>query len=109
MATDFSMYSGDSKSLAITITDSDGVAVDLTGATVKYAIAASATATTKLVSKQTGGLGITTASNVATVPLVPADTASLAGIYYQECEVTDTSGNVSTALVGTVVIASEVN
>jgi len=109
MATDFSMYSGDSKTLAITITDKSGSAVDLTGATVKYAIAGSATATTKLVSKQTGGAGITTALNVATVTIDPADTEAIAGIFYQEIETTDINGYVSTSMVGTITIAAEVN
>jgi len=108
MATDFSMYSGDSKTLEITITDSDGVAVDLTGATVKYAIALSSTASAALVSKATGGSGITTASNVATVTLASADTATLAGVYYHEMEITTVLGAVTTAMTGTITILADV-
>ena len=108
MATDFSMSSGDTKNISITITDSAGDAVDLTGATSIWAIYSGGTA---LLTKTSAAGAITyggASTNVATVAVAAADTESIAGgVYRHELEITDTSGNVSTACSGTVVIVED--
>jgi len=73
MAHDVTMYSGDSKTLTISIVDGDGDAVD-----------------------------VSTAGSTVTVTLEPDDTADLAGVFYYELQITDESGNVSTAMSGAI-------
>lgn len=103
MTQNFAMVSGDSKTLDIGIVDGDGVAVDVsTAPAIAYQIAASPAATA-LVTK-TLASGITVATSTVSVTLAPADTASLAGVYYHELQVTDAGGRVFTALSGYVTI-----
>lgn len=100
----YSMTSGDSKTITVNVVDAAGTAVDVSTATaVRYAIATSAAAVTPSVSK-TLGAGITVAGSVVTVTLAAADTALLAGVYYHELEITDASAHVFTALSGHVTI-----
>jgi hypothetical protein len=108
MASAFEMYSGDSKTIEVAITDADGNAVMLTGATAIYTIREAITSTTALVTKATGGSGITISGSTVTITLAAADTASLAGTYYHELEITDTGGNVSTAFQDVVTIKADI-
>ena len=108
VAADFTMYSGDSKNLQFTITDNDDTPVDLTGATSSWILAASADGSA-LVTKTSGAGEITYSggsTNIATVAVDPADTASLAGRYYHELQITDTGGDVSTN-AGTAIILTD--
>lgn len=99
----FEMHKGDTRTVTVTVTDDDDQAVNLTGATVKWAVANTPTSAT-LISKQTGGSGISITNatgGVFVITLVPADTSSLsARTYYHEAQVTDAAGVVSTVLIG---------
>ncbi|RMG96176.1 MAG: hypothetical protein D6706_10635 [Chloroflexi bacterium] len=101
-AQNFTMWSGDSKLIQVMVTDSAGNSVALAGATIEYVIKDSVNGTTR-VSKSTSN-GITISGNTFTITLDPADTAGLSGQYYHEAQITDVAGNVSTALVGNIVI-----
>lgn len=99
---DFTMWSGDSKVLEVTVTDADGDAVNLTGASIDYVMQDDAD-----ISKSVGdGISITSPATggLFEITLDPSDTTALAGDYHHECEVTDSSDNVSTVFVGTVTI-----
>jgi hypothetical protein len=98
----FEIHAGDSRDIVVTVTDSQGAAVDLTGAAVAWQLARSAGSAAAVVSKSLGaGIAITDGPNgVFTVTLDPADTESLTGLYYHEAEVTDAAGNRSTVLTG---------
>lgn len=102
----FEMWSGDTKVLTITVTDKDGVRVNLTGATIVYKIFDGGTA---VITKSTAnGITITDASGgECQTTLSPSDTSDLDGVYYHECQVTDSSGNVSTIFTGAVTIQGE--
>lgn len=104
MATDFTTYIGDSKSLEIAITDSDGAAVDVsTAQAVVYALFARAGGAA-LVTKTLDD-GVSVATSTVTVALAPADTAELApGLYLHELQITDSAGAVTTALQGSVAL-----
>jgi hypothetical protein len=109
MATDFTMYSGDTVNVAVTITDSNGDAVDLTGATSSWVLT-SFSGSTVYVTKSSGAGTITyggVSTNVATVALTASDTDDLDGIFRHELEIVDSTNNVSTVCVGTVVIEAE--
>lgn|SRR5690606_34993416 len=99
---DARMTSGDTKRLRVTITDSDGVEVDVTGATIIYVIADSQ----ERVRKATGD-GITIDGAVVTVTLDPADTAELAGVYAHEMQIVDGAGQVQTVFTGQMSIAKD--
>lgn len=106
-----SMYSGDSVSIAVTVTDSStGAAVNLTGATMTWALADTAGATARLTKTSADG-DITVggaSSNVATVTLTAADTAGLAGVYVHELQVVDGDGKTYTVYQGTLRITPDV-
>lgn len=110
IAQDFTLNVGDDQSLSFAAKQSDGTtALDLTGATVKWKLSRTPQ-TAALVTKQTGGSGITVdsaASGTFTVTLESADTATLArGRYYHETQVIDASGNESTISMGHAVMQS---
>lgn len=103
----FEMFQGDTKKLAVTVADSAGAAVDLTGATVKWRMAPKVASPTATLSKQTGGAGIDLTDPVAgvfTVNLNSSDTQQLVGEFYHEAEVTDAAANITTVLTGRITI-----
>ena len=94
------MWSGDDKTLTVTVSS------DITAATINYSLAADVDSTA-IFTKATGGSGITitdAANGVFTIDLATADTATLAGVYFHECQVTDAAANISTVFVGHVMI-----
>lgn len=96
------MTIGDTVSVDFAVTDSAGVALDLTGATVKWQLAARP-GSAALVTKQTSsGITVTNAAGgLFTVAIASSDTTSLSrGRYYHEAQVTDAAGNISTVAVG---------
>ena|SRR5437764_15345572 len=108
MATDFSMYSGETKNINITINEQDGVTpVDLTGATITWHLKGSLRSGNILVSKDNNnGIIITdTANGKIRVQLSPADTSGLNGIYYHVCEITDLIGDHSVVLIGKITVS----
>lgn len=92
------MWAGNSLTVPLTITDPAGAAVDLASSAVVWQLAISP-ADPALVTKSTGGGGVTiidAAAGECEITLDPADTADLAGVYYQEAQVTDPAGHVTT-------------
>jgi hypothetical protein len=106
MAVNFSMVSGDSRTLTIPITDEGGNNVDVsTAQAIRYGIFKHGG--DALVSKSLEN-GLSVVAHVVTVVLVPADTAALlAGSYPHELEIVTASGEVHTALQGTVTIRKD--
>lgn len=103
MTQNVTMYSGDSKTLTISIVDSDGAAIDVsTAAAVVYAIADSSRGPA-LVTKTLAD-GVSVAGSTVTVTLEPDDTEDLAGVYYHELQITDDVGHVDTAMSGTITV-----
>lgn len=106
MIQNFQMTAGDTKYLVVSVKDADGVAVNLTGAAVKWQ-AARSFGKASVLSKATSGSGIvlTNASGgIFTITLDPDDTEDLKGNYYHEAQVTASDGTISTVLFGTMKI-----
>jgi len=104
---DFTMWSGDSKVLEVTLTDVDDDAVNLTGASISYILQKSSQGGEAIISKSVDdGISITSPATggLFEITIDATDTDDLAGEYYHECQVTDSSSNVSTVFVGTVTI-----
>ena len=105
---DFLMWSGDDKTITVTVYDNDDVVVDITGATITWELSLNVDSAA-LISK-TVGSGITLSdptNGVFTITLDPTDTDSLSGRYYHEAEITDSSGDISTALIGHATIKTD--
>ena len=113
---DWNMHRGDHKNLIVSVLDSNGNIVDLSGANeVTFAAAkktstgfSTTTAITKKMSLGSDQVELTDAENGKfTVKLVTADTTGLKGEYYYECEVIDSLNEVGTVLVGTLTIEKD--
>jgi len=112
---DFEMHSGDHRDLVVTVKDEAGALVDISGATMRWHLSKLDSSGSRpgpkgaaLVQKSVGsGIVLTTpASGVATVSLLPADTASLAGEFYHELEMV-LGGKTSTVLFGKVTVLKD--
>lgn len=105
-AQNFTMWAGDTKTLSISVQNSAGNAQDITGATFNWALKiATGNRRTLLTKSSSDGITITNATaGTLTVAIVTADTRSLKGTYTHELEMTDSAGNISTVLTGTVTI-----
>ncbi len=106
MSQDFDMHAGDDKTLVVSVRDTEGSPVDVTGATVRWRAARSANKTADII-KKTGGSGITLSDPTQgeiTITLNAADTDSLKGTFYHECQVTFASGLLSTVVAGKMTI-----
>lgn len=100
------MHAGNTRNLNYTVKDRTGAAVNLTGASITWRMAAARDGAA-LVSKSTSsGITVTSAANgLFTVALAAADTATLEpGTYWHQATVTDGSGNVVTILTDTMQI-----
>ena len=107
-AQNFTMRSGDSKKLNITVTDGAGAAKDLTGATMIWRLAVRKHATSEISKATASGIAfVSEVSGIAQVTIDPADTAGLDGDYYHEAQVTDSSGDIETVMVGTATIIGD--
>ena len=106
-AQDFSMYSGDTKVLTVTVKTAAEVVVDLTGYTVKWKAVLSGLDTP--LEKDNGGAGgvvITNAvSGIFEVTIDPADTSEVNGAFKYEAEITSGVGVVSTVAIGTMTVS----
>ena len=105
-----SMYSGDDKSIAVTVTDPSGAAVTLTGATASWALA-TAPGATPLVTKTSTDGEIAIGGdddNVVTVTLEPADTAALGGVYLHELQLVDGAAKTHTVYQGTLHVRGDI-
>ena len=109
-AQDFTMYAGDTNTITVTVTDSAGAVVNITGATITWKLLEEQGGTIALTKTVGSGIIITNgAGGIFTIALAATDTASLlAGAYYHEAELTDTSSNVSTILIGTLTLKESI-
>ena len=107
----FTMHSGDSKNIIVTVKDENDAVVDITGATVDWQMARSQnSATPDLVKSTTGGNGITLTdpvNGVFTVALDATDSDDFIGAYYHEAQVTDAGGKISTVIIGTITVLTD--
>ena len=89
--------SGDQVQLDVTVTDSDGTAVDLTGGSGRFAMARKARSSSNVIdsnaSPQTATITVTDAANgLLNVVITDENTEALIGDYYWELKWTDSSG-----------------
>jgi len=108
-----SIYKGDSRTLEVTVTDTSGAAVDITGYTMKFTVKKSEADTTNTIQKTTTlatEIDLTDPANgIAEVYLLPADTLNLkAGTYVYDVEVTTDTSKVYTVIKSTFVIVEDV-
>jgi hypothetical protein len=98
-----SIYAGDTNTLRFSAVDALGAALNLTGLTIEWGLSRPAK-TVRLLTKTVGaGLTVTNAAGgLFEARLLPADTAGMDGEYYQEVQITDVDGNVSTIYAGAV-------
>lgn len=102
---DFTMFSGDTKIIQVTVQDDTGAAVDVSSPMVIIWQLSRKVTSPALITKSIG-LGISVINGPLgqfQIMLAPADTAALKGDYYQEIEIND-NGAISTVLSGTVTI-----
>jgi len=106
----FELYAGDSKDIVVTVTDSNGAAVNLTNFTIFWKLTLLPTSSTALISKAVGtGIVKTNPSGgIFTVTITNTDTATLAGCYYHEAKIVDGSSNEFTVTSGRAIIHSSV-
>jgi len=107
---DFKMWKGETKRLIITVTDQEGIPVDLAGAEIVWLMQRQAyNETVPRVRKETGDGIELVGGGVFHVNLQPADTEEIPrGNYLHEAEVTDLEGNVSVVTIGTVNLAPSI-
>lgn len=99
----FSMRAGDSRVLEITVRNAEGNAVDLTGATVTWQ---ASTEPFGAPSIEKNAVVTNAAQGILSVTLDPADTAALAGQYFQVAVVVDEQQNRSTVYLGIMSISA---
>lgn len=109
MSTEISVPQGNTRTLAITYTDNDEIAIDITGWTVIFMVKTtySDVDASALITK-TASISTPTAG-IASVSLTTADTSLAVGNYVFDVKATTTNGQVYTAPVGNFKITKVVN
>lgn len=99
---DFSMFTGDSKTLVIEVLDEDDAVVDITGWTFKWRLSRSVRSAALVSKTSASGITITNSpAGLLEVEIDPADTDALrAGLYYHEVEGIDQDSEISTVIAG---------
>lgn len=100
MTTIADVYRGDSLQFLVAVTDSDGIAIDLSNASARYALSRSPDLAA-LVEKSSATVGEINllVDGVVEINLEPADTSALVeGTYYQELELITDDAETITAL-----------
>ena len=104
----FAMFAGDTVQVALTLTDADGAALDLTSLTLLWGLGPlnAGPATLLKTSTLPTQIEITDApGGLAILYLMPADTAALRGTYRQELKAFDATGAVETLMTGQVAVS----
>ena len=100
----FPLNAGQDVDFPFTITDKQGAAVDLTGATARFVLSRTRSSTPILdssASPATATITFTDRPNgLLTVSLTDANTDSLVGDYYYQLKIVDASGNEGVAAQG---------
>lgn len=95
------IHGGDDETLQVTVKDEDGNEKDLTGASLKYAIAPGRGLEPFFTLTDADGINVTDAANgVVRIDIPSSDTDGIVGTYYHELEVTDQNGVTKTVLEG---------
>lgn len=101
---DFEMYQRTNFDLIVPITKKiDGSPLDLTGASITWALRQRMKSTSNLIMKTTPSQ-ITVSGNTLTVHLIPSDTTTLVGSFFHECKMTDSNGLESELFTGSATI-----
>ena len=83
--------------LKFTVTDQDGVAVNLTSATIKWSLKKSLEADAVITKTTASGISITNAAGgIFEVTITDTDATDLVGRYYSEAVITDNAGKIYT-------------
>lgn len=104
MSNAISVYRGDSKSLDLTFTDSDGAAIDITGwiifFTVKPSSAGSTDDDSTAVIQKDVTVHTTPVDGETTISLTPTDTDIALATYKYDIQTKNTDGDIYTVVVG---------
>lgn len=105
-AQNFEMVQGNDVDVVIVVRDEAGVVRDLTGSTVKFAMATDRAATPVLTKTTPTEITLSDPLNGEfTVKFDPADTTGLEeGVYVFEAETTDASGNIVAVTLGRILL-----
>lgn len=97
----FEMWAGDDLDVVAIVKDASGTVVDITGATVEWALRLTVDSPVLLAKDTAAGITLTNPTQGEfTITLAPADTSALGGrSYYHEAEVT-LGGKITTVLTG---------
>lgn len=95
---DFEMFSGDSRTLEITVRDSSGDVVDITGYSFKWEMSNGTSVTPTLIDGPTGRFD---------VPIAPANTSGVSGAFTHESQITSGAGAVSTIFTGAMTVKQD--
>ncbi len=108
---DFQMVSGNDKTLNFTVLDENDLVVDLTGATIVWALADSEKSKSRIIT-YTSPVNVTITTPLEgkfSVSIQSADTEPLKPKdYYHEARVTSSGGDVTTVAIGTVEVLRNV-
>lgn len=105
MISDFNMVAGDTKTLVVSVKDSKGDPVNITGVAITWKAARSFNKDAVITKTVNSGITISDGPNGQfTVALDPDDTELLKGGYYHEAQMTTDAGIISTVLRGTMKI-----
>jgi hypothetical protein len=96
---------GDSFSFTVTVTNPDGSAANLVGATILADIRVKATDPNPAPASFTSAI----AANVITLSLTPAVTAALPASTVWDCQMTETTGKITTLCGGTLTLTQDVS
>jgi len=101
----FEMFQGDTVKIFVTIYDDDNNVKDISGGTINWVMYKRTTSNIVLTKTTTSGIVVLDAANGSIrIDLSPDDTKNLLGYYNHEGEFTDSSGNISTFMIGVVTI-----
>ena len=105
----FSMYRGDTKSINLTVTDDDGVAVDLTGAEVWLTLKSAVTEADPGVLQKKVTSHTTPLEGKTSITIDPADTDSVSpDDYLYDIQLKQAAGTISTLLQGAFKIRADI-
>ena len=105
-AENFEMWSGEDKVIRVTVKDSAGAALPLTGMSVSWKLARARSAAALVTKTTADGIALVSGGSGGQfdITLMPADTDALAGTFLHEAEITDTAGKKSTVFSGRALI-----
>lgn len=103
---DFTIYSGDSRSLPVTVTNGSGGTVNITGAqSIVWVVVGPSGNVLLTKTLAAGQIALTNpTAGICTITLLAADTSQLTGTYAHECRMVDVSGNSSIIFTGNLTV-----